>query len=144
MAASNLFLLLHLKIKKLDFEFQSSIWWNNWWSTLSSISIFWRADECSLLSFLELSNSFIPCSNYLSNTNLEFKWLIPLNGRIEDSTIQECSMIVAFDKSSLWADLTLSLIVNQDLEFRLLLLLLLLRHSLLHLLSSLHLYILNF
>lgn len=88
------------KIKELNFELKSGIWWNYISCTCLAIGIFWRACQLCHLSLLQLANSLIPCSDNLTNTHLEFERFILLNWRVENGTIHQGSMVMTCYKST--------------------------------------------
>ncbi len=62
-------------VNYLNFEMKSSIRWNHTASSSSTIGILRWANKLGLLTLLELADAFIPSSNDLADTNLEFKGL---------------------------------------------------------------------
>ena len=47
--------------------------------TSTAVSVLWGSDELRLLALLELADTFVPSSDDLADTNLEFKRLATLH-----------------------------------------------------------------
>ena len=59
------------EVEELDLKLESGIWWDYFTSASLSICVFRRTSEDSFLTLLKLADALIPCSDYLTDTNLE-------------------------------------------------------------------------
>ena len=83
-----------LEVEKFNIESQGCVWWDDWRISIDPVCITWWTNDSCTLALSHLHNSFIPPSDYLTNSDLEFKRLLPLYTGVEDWTIHQSSMVV--------------------------------------------------
>ena len=99
-----------LEIKQFDLESQGGVWWDDTSSSCLSVSIFRWANQSSFLALFELTDTLIPSSDNLSNSDLKFKWSSLLARGIEYGSIHQSAMVMGSNESALWANWSFSLV----------------------------------
>ena len=106
-----------LEIKELYLELQGGVWWDDTACTCFSVSVVrWAYQDC-FLALLKLTDSLVPSSNDLSNTDLELEWSSFLNRGIKHGAVHQGAVVVRGDKCALWDNWSSALVQFLNGEF---------------------------
>ena len=78
---------LSLKVNKGDLESQGRVGWDDWWESLSTVSVIWWASQFGFTALFHLDDALVPPLDDLADSNLALEWLVPFNGRIENGSV---------------------------------------------------------